>query len=38
MGPSRIAIADGLMYADGKPIVEITDMVLRLVGCDRRRA
>ena len=29
------AIVDALMYADGKPIVEIEDMSLRLVGTDR---
>ena len=27
--PEPYAIADALMYADGKPIVEITDMSLR---------
>ena len=36
-GPEPYAIADALMYADGKPIVEITDMSLRLVR-DRPRA
>ena len=34
-GPEPYAIADALMYADGKPIVEITDMALRLTGTDR---
>ena len=34
-GPEPYAIADALMYADGKPIVEITDMALRLVGTTR---
>ena len=34
-GPEPYAIADALMYADGKPIVEITDMALRLVGATR---
>ena len=34
-GPEPFAIADALMYADGKPIVEITDMALRLVGATR---
>ncbi len=29
------AIADALMYADGKPIVEITDMSVRLTGLTR---
>jgi acyl transferase domain-containing protein/3-hydroxymyristoyl/3-hydroxydecanoyl-(acyl carrier protein) dehydratase len=31
-GPDAYAIADVLMYADGKPVVEITDMSLRLTG------
>jgi 3-hydroxymyristoyl/3-hydroxydecanoyl-(acyl carrier protein) dehydratase len=30
--PEPYAIADALLYADGKPIVEITDMSLRLAG------
>jgi acyl transferase domain-containing protein/3-hydroxymyristoyl/3-hydroxydecanoyl-(acyl carrier protein) dehydratase len=30
--PEPFAIVDALMYADGKPIVEITDMSLRLSG------
>ena len=34
-GPEPFAIADALMYADGKPIVEFTDMALRLTGTDR---
>jgi acyl transferase domain-containing protein/3-hydroxymyristoyl/3-hydroxydecanoyl-(acyl carrier protein) dehydratase len=34
-GPEPYAIADALMYADGKPIVEISDMALRLSGTDR---
>jgi acyl transferase domain-containing protein/3-hydroxymyristoyl/3-hydroxydecanoyl-(acyl carrier protein) dehydratase len=34
-GPEPFAIADALMYADGKPIVEITNMSLRLTGLDR---
>jgi len=34
--PEPFAIADALMYADGKPIVEITDMALRLVGTNRQ--
>ncbi|MFO0890457.1 MAG: type I polyketide synthase, partial [Isosphaeraceae bacterium] len=33
--PAPYAIADALMYADGKPIVEISDMALRLSGTDR---
>ena len=31
-GPEPYAIADALMSADGKPIVEITDMSLRMTG------
>ncbi|WP_435019720.1 beta-ketoacyl synthase N-terminal-like domain-containing protein [Tundrisphaera sp. TA3] len=34
-GPEPYAIVDALMYADGKPIVEITDMSLRMAGLDR---
>ncbi|MDG3006242.1 beta-ketoacyl synthase N-terminal-like domain-containing protein [Paludisphaera mucosa] len=34
-GPEPFAIADALMYADGKPVVEFTDMGLRLAGTDR---
>jgi 3-hydroxymyristoyl/3-hydroxydecanoyl-(acyl carrier protein) dehydratase len=34
-GPEPYAIADALMYADGKPIVEIIDMAIRLSGTDR---
>ncbi|MFL5244314.1 MAG: beta-ketoacyl synthase N-terminal-like domain-containing protein [Gemmataceae bacterium] len=33
--PEPFAICDALMYADGKPIVEITDMSLRLTGLGR---
>jgi PfaB family protein len=33
--PEAYALADALMYADGKPIVEITNMSLRLSGLDR---
>jgi 3-hydroxymyristoyl/3-hydroxydecanoyl-(acyl carrier protein) dehydratase/malonyl CoA-acyl carrier protein transacylase len=33
--PEAYAIADALMYADGKPIVEITNLSLRLTGLDR---
>jgi acyl transferase domain-containing protein/3-hydroxymyristoyl/3-hydroxydecanoyl-(acyl carrier protein) dehydratase len=35
--PEPYAIADALMYADGKPIVEITDMSLRLTGLTREK-
>lgn len=34
-GPEPYAIVDALMLADGKPIVEIGDMSLRLVGATR---
>lgn len=34
-GPEPFAIADALMYADGKPIVEIGDMSVRLTGTSR---
>ena len=34
-GPEPYAIADALMYADGKPIVEITSMSLRYAGATR---
>jgi 3-hydroxymyristoyl/3-hydroxydecanoyl-(acyl carrier protein) dehydratase len=34
-GPEPFCIADALMYADGKPIVEITNMSLRLSGLTR---
>jgi 3-oxoacyl-(acyl-carrier-protein) synthase/3-hydroxymyristoyl/3-hydroxydecanoyl-(acyl carrier protein) dehydratase len=33
--PEPYAIADALMYADGKPIVQITDMSVRLSGLNR---
>jgi acyl transferase domain-containing protein/3-hydroxymyristoyl/3-hydroxydecanoyl-(acyl carrier protein) dehydratase len=33
--PEPYAIADALMYADGKPIVEITNMSLRMTGLTR---
>jgi 3-hydroxymyristoyl/3-hydroxydecanoyl-(acyl carrier protein) dehydratase len=36
-GPEPYAVADALMYADGKPIVEVLDMSLRLTGSDRPR-
>ena len=31
-GPEPFCVADALMYADGKPIVEITNMSLRMTG------
>ncbi|MFV2071686.1 MAG: beta-ketoacyl synthase N-terminal-like domain-containing protein [Thermoanaerobaculales bacterium] len=34
-GSAPYAIADAMMYADGRPIVEITDMCLRLTGVTR---
>lgn len=34
-GPEPFAIVDALMFADGKPIVEISDMSLRLTGATR---
>ena len=33
--PEPYVIVDALMFADGKPIVEITDMSLRMTGLDR---
>ena len=36
-GPEPFAIADALMYADGKPIVEITSMSARLSGASREK-
>ena len=33
--PDAFAIVDALMYADGKPIVDITDMTLQLTGLTR---
>ncbi|MBI5239956.1 MAG: type I polyketide synthase, partial [Elusimicrobia bacterium] len=33
--PAPFAIADALMYADGKPIVRITDMCVRMGGMDK---
>ncbi len=33
--PEPYAIVDALMFADGKPIVEITSMSLRMVGLDQ---
>ena len=35
--PEPYCLADALMYADGKPIVEITNMSLRLSGLSRAR-
>jgi len=34
-GPEPFAIVDALMYADGKPVVEIADMSMRLTGLAR---
>ncbi len=34
---SAYCLADALMYADGKPIVEITDMSVRLMGLSREK-
>lgn len=36
-GPEPFCIADALMYADGKPIVEITNMSLRMSGLTREK-
>ncbi len=36
-GPAPYALADAIISADGKPIVEITDMSLRLPGLDREQ-
>ncbi len=36
-GPEPYAIADALMYADGRPIVEMTNMSLRLTGLHREQ-
>jgi 3-hydroxymyristoyl/3-hydroxydecanoyl-(acyl carrier protein) dehydratase len=35
--PEPYALADALMYADGKPIVEMTNMSLRMSGLSRER-
>src|SRR5262249_6012517 len=35
--PEPFCLADALMYADGKPIVEITNMTLRLTNLSRAR-
>jgi acyl transferase domain-containing protein/3-hydroxymyristoyl/3-hydroxydecanoyl-(acyl carrier protein) dehydratase len=34
-GPEPYAVADALMYSDGKPIVELRDMSVRLTGASR---
>jgi PfaB family protein len=34
--PQPIAVADALIFADGKPIVEVRDMAVQLTGTDRR--
>jgi 3-oxoacyl-(acyl-carrier-protein) synthase/3-hydroxymyristoyl/3-hydroxydecanoyl-(acyl carrier protein) dehydratase len=36
-GPEPFAIADALMYADGKAIVDVRDVTLRLTGATRER-
>ena len=36
-GPEPFAIADALMYADGKAIVDVRDITLRLTGTTRQR-
>ncbi|NUM34451.1 MAG: type I polyketide synthase [Candidatus Brocadiae bacterium] len=36
-GPEPYAIADALMYADGKPIVEIINMTIRLSGTTQEK-
>ena len=36
-GPEPYAVADAMMYADGKPIVHFVDMSLRLAGLTRAR-
>ena len=35
--PEPFCLADALMYADGKPIVEITNMSLRMSGLTREK-
>jgi acyl transferase domain-containing protein/3-hydroxymyristoyl/3-hydroxydecanoyl-(acyl carrier protein) dehydratase len=35
--PEPFAIVDALMFADGKPVVEISDMSLRLTGASREQ-
>jgi acyl transferase domain-containing protein len=34
-GPEPYALADGIMYADGRPVVLVEDMTIRLTGLDR---
>jgi len=34
--PQPYAVADALIFADGKPIVEVSDLALQLSGIDRR--
>jgi 3-oxoacyl-(acyl-carrier-protein) synthase/3-hydroxymyristoyl/3-hydroxydecanoyl-(acyl carrier protein) dehydratase len=36
-GPEPFAIADALMYADGKAIVDVRDITLRLVGSNKQQ-
>jgi 3-hydroxymyristoyl/3-hydroxydecanoyl-(acyl carrier protein) dehydratase len=36
-GPEPYCVADALMYADGKPIVEIGNMTLRMTGLSREK-
>jgi 3-hydroxymyristoyl/3-hydroxydecanoyl-(acyl carrier protein) dehydratase len=36
-GPDAYAIVDALMYADGKPVVDIGDMSIRFTGLTRQR-
>lgn len=36
-GPEPFCLADALMYADGKPIVEISNMSLRMTGLTREK-
>ena len=36
-GPEPYAVADGIMYADGRPVVHVEDMTIRLTGLDRAR-
>ncbi|MEE8638183.1 MAG: beta-ketoacyl synthase N-terminal-like domain-containing protein [Candidatus Margulisiibacteriota bacterium] len=35
--PEPYAVADGIMYADGKPIVEVTNMCVQLTGATREQ-
>ena len=36
-GPEPYAVADGIMYADGRAVVEISDLSVRLTGTDREQ-